>query len=83
MVCNQTLLTDSGWTIQLVEVVGLVLFIFISVFSDYIRPFMVNAKDNFKDWLRGGYSVRTGQLNTRSPRYVPPGKTREPPRELE
>lgn len=60
--------TAEAWLIygqvvlEAISAAGFVVFFFISIFSDYLRPFMAGAWNNAKAWTHGNYSIRTGRL---------------------
>ena len=69
------LLTLYSLAIQTVSAGGLVLLILMSMFSNYIRPFVSDTFSNMGLWVRGRWSIRTDGPWPPPPKVV---KTVEP-----
>lgn len=50
-----------------IGVAGLGSFLFLYLFSDWLRPVVASASFNLKCWVRGTYSLRTGVNSTPRP----------------
>lgn len=52
--------------VEVLNLLGICVFLFFSLFSRYIRPFGSESWYNFKLWLRGFYSLSTGKVSPKA-----------------